>query len=444
MANTAGQDFSYLVDQFSKINIFLARGPVQSQFLVLAGLLVLAYWLHRLLWQQMVRRIPQASLLWQQETPVRGKYYALVLFRYLVLPLVLGTGILIASTLWNLQGLLSGLLQEALNLAIAYLSYRGFLALLFLWFAPPKVRQYQYCFFLPIFSLFVLYNLINLVTDTQALLNAQLFTLFGSPISVGAIFVSSIGLYLWCIAVDIAEFLALSWLTQHKHRESSTIQATLILGRYFSIGLGIVFIFGYIGFNPTAFAAITGGLSVGLGFGLKEVFSNFVSGILLLFEGALRPGDLISIEGNTAEVKKLGMRATTVCLLLDNSEKIIPNQLFFTDTFTTLTGSDRLVQDVLNVGVSYDANPRQVLNILIQLAQGHEQVLNDPAPSAAITQFADSSVNYRLSFWVQDPTLRGRVKSELSCRLLEYFAEHQIEIPYPHMDVKICSPLTPD
>ncbi|MFM7576848.1 MAG: mechanosensitive ion channel domain-containing protein, partial [Microcystaceae cyanobacterium] len=109
-----------------------------------------------------------------------------------------------------------------------------------------------------------------------------------------------------------------------KHRESSTIQATLILGRYFSIGLGIVFIFGYIGFNPTAFAAITGGLSVGLGFGLKEVFSNFVSGILLLFEGALRPGDLISIEGNTAEVKKLGMRATTVCLLLDNSEKIIP------------------------------------------------------------------------------------------------------------------------
>ena len=442
MTNTAGQDFAYLADQFSKIKIFLERGPVQSQVLVLTLLLVLAYWLHRLLWQRIVAKFPQAVSIWQQEKPIRGKYYGLVLVRYLCLPLVLIAEIFVVLTLWNLQGLLSGLLQYALNLAIAYLIYRSFLAALFLGFSPPKVRQYQFCFFLPIFSLFVLYNLINLVTDTQVLLATQLFTLFGSPISVGAIFISSVGLYLWCVAVDIIQFIALSWLSQNENHESSTIQAALILGRYFSIGLGIVFIFGYIGFNPTAFAAITGGLSVGLGFGLKEVFSNFVSGILLLFEGALRPGDLISVDGNTAEVKKLGMRATTVRILLDNSEKIIPNQLFFTNTFTTLTGSDRLVQEVLNVGVSYEANPHQVLEILIQLAQGHEQVLNAPSPSAAITQFADSSVNYRLSFWVQDPTLRVRVKSELSCRLLEYFAENQIEIPYPHMDVKICSPLT--
>jgi potassium efflux system protein len=444
MTNTRDQDLAYLGDQFSKIKIFLERGPVQGQVLVLTLLFVLGYWIHRLLWQQIVRRVPQASLLWQQQKPIRGKYYGLVLLRYLCFPLILVFGIFVALTLWNFQGLLSGLLQYALNLAIAYLGYRSFLALLFLGFAPPKVRQYQFCFFLPIFSLFVLYNLINLVTDPQILLETQLFTLFGSPISLGAILVSSVGLYLWCVVVDIAQFLALSWLTKDENRESSTIQATLILGRYFSIGLGIVFIFGYIGFNPTAFAAITGGLSVGLGFGLKEVFSNFVSGILLLFEGALRPGDLISVDGNTAEVKKLGMRATTVRILLDNSEKIIPNQLFFTDTFTTLTGSDRLVQEVLNVGVSYEANPRQVLEILIQLAKGHEQVLNDPSPSSAITQFADSSVNYRLSFWVKDPTLRGRVKSELSCRLLEYFAENQIEIPYPHLDVKICSPLTPE
>lgn len=221
-------------------------------------------------------------------------------------------------------------------------------------------------------------------------------------------------------------------------------QAALLLIRYFLIALGVVLIFGYIGFNPTAFAAITGGLSVGLGFGLKEVFSNFVSGICLLFEGVLRPGDLISIDGNTAEIKKLGIRATTVRIIKDNSEKIIPNQTFFTDIFTTFTGSDRIIRNSIIIGASYDANPQKVIDILLSLADDHIHILKDPKPSAFLIEFADSSINYELTFYLDDPTIGKTIKSDLSRQLWQRFAENGIEIPFPQQDIHIRSLVTSD
>ena len=102
-------------------------------------------------------------------------------------------------------------------------------------------------------------------------------------------------------------------------------------------------------FNATALAAITGGLSVGIGFGLKEVIANFISGIWLLLEGALKPGDIITIEGKISEVKELGLRAASVQVIRDNSEKIIPNHLLFSEEFTTNRGSDLLVARHLSV-----------------------------------------------------------------------------------------------
>ena len=127
------------------------------------------------------------------------------------------------------------------------------------------------------------------------------------------------------------------------------------------MGLGIALIFGYVGFSPTALAAITGGLSVGIGFGLKEVISNFVSGIWLLFEGALKTGDTIIVEGKMSIVKKLGIRATTVLVDMDHSEEIIPNQIFFTQNISTYTGSNTLIKRSVFVGASYECSPLKVI-----------------------------------------------------------------------------------
>jgi len=105
--------------------------------------------------------------------------------------------------------------------------------------------------------------------------------------------------------------------------------------RYLLIGLGVVWLADQIGLNGTAIAAIAGGLSVGLGFGIKEVFSNFVSGLWLLFEGSLQPGEVVLYDGDVCKVSKLGLRAATLKRKSDNAELVVPNQTFFTATTTT-------------------------------------------------------------------------------------------------------------
>jgi len=433
------RDFDYLLSRVNKLFIFLERPQVQVQLFAIAGVLLLSIILYHFLWYRLKQKFPYLLILWGMDTPIRDQRYGFVLISYLTLPIYNISGIYLLLKIWQSHNFIDGLLSFGLEIAILHFGYRVFFASLFLFFPPVIVRRYQFSFGLPIFVLFVWAKTINLAGNLQSLLSISVLTLFGSPISLGGMILSSIGLYLWCVGVGIFQYLLLKLMTINNRLNTGSAQATLLLIRYFLIALGIVLIFGYIGFNSTAFAAITGGLSVGLGFGLKEVFSNFVSGIFLLFEGVLRPGDLISIDGNTAEIKKLGIRATTVTVIKDNSEKIIPNQTFFTDIFTTFTGSDRIIRNSLTIGASYDANPQKVIELLLALADEHIHILKDPNPLAFLIEFADSSINYELTFYLDDPTIGKTVKSDLSRELWQRFAENGIEIPFPQRDIHIRS-----
>ena len=241
--------------------------------------------------------------------------------------------------------------------------------------------------------------------------------------------------------MSFGERLLLHILSAGSRVESGALQAASLIARYLLITLGIVLIFGYIGFNPTAFAAITGGLSVGIGFGLREVISNFVSGIWLLFEGALKPGDIVEVDGEISEVKRLGIRASTVRVIKDNSEKIIPNQTFFTKEVSTYTGSDRLIVCSLEVGTSYKCNPKTVIEVLLKVIDQHPKVLKRPTPVAFFTGFGESSLNFELKFWLNlyNPVIIKSTISEVGCTIWEAFAEHGIEIPYPQRDLHIRS-----
>ena len=128
----------------------------------------------------------------------------------------------------------------------------------------------------------------------------------------------------------------LAWLLQKLlgYSEGSRKAVELII-RYVVVGIGITALGFHIGLNGTALVAIAGGLSVGLGFGIKEVFSNFISGIWLLFEGSVRPGEVLMIDNDPCEVRKLGLRATVLWRDRDNAELLIPNQMFFTDQATS-------------------------------------------------------------------------------------------------------------
>jgi len=340
------------------------------------------------------------------------------------------------KTIFITQGWLSGFLEDSINWLVVYGVYYLFLAGLYVCFPTSLVTHYRRTFLSPLVILIITIEILDSFIDLKLLMNAPAVTLFNSPIKLKSIFVIIVGLYFWTIGSLILEKIVA--YTLFSNLTNSNIKHVLEpIFRYVLMGVGIVVIFGYVGFSPTAFAAITGGLSVGIGFGLKEIVSNFVSGIWLIFEGILKPGDLIIIDGEMSEVKKLGIRATTVQTLRDNSEQIIPNQTFFTQNVTTLTGSNRLVYRSLTVGASYACDPRQVIEVLLQVADQHPRVLKVPDPTAFFVSFGDSSLNFELKFCLDDPLTGKRTISELSCRIWKAFAEAGIDIPFPQQDVHI-------
>ena len=376
-------NLTFIVDQITKLLIFLNRSPVQIQLLViLISILVshsLSYWVGK----KIKANFPQLAINLAQETTLAPYWCGLIL-----IPDLVGRGfsLIVLNLFHNLfinQGWIAGILTIAINI---------------LW-----------------------------------------VNLFGSSVTIGVIIISTVGLYLWIVAVNILQYILWQTIINSTKIDSGGAQASLILVRYFLITFGIVIVIGYLGFNSTTFAAITGGLSVGIVFGLKEVFSNFISGIFLLFEGSLRPGDIIEIGGESSEVKKISMRATTVQVIRDNSEKIIPNQIFFTQELKTMTGSDRRVRKSLTVGVSYDCDPQKVIEILLEIIYKHPETLNDPAPLVSFINFGESSLDFEITVWLATPTGGKRIMSEIACEIWKVFAENNIEIPYPQRDLHIRS-----
>ena len=241
----------------------------------------------------------------------------------------------------------------------------------------------------------------------------------------------------WCLTWF---FSGVFQLSKPAHRA-----AELII-RYLITGVGFVLIFMIVGVNYTFLAAIGGGLSVGLGFGLKEIFSNFISGIWLLIEGAVRPGDVLLLENGNGEdpceVLELGMRATTLWRDRDNVELVVPNQLFFTQQMVTYSGvRDRYRRGQVLIGAAYRHPPEQVIAILEAVAATVPRVLAKPAPKGLLLRYDDSAITYAIRYWIEDPMNGISVASEVGIAVWNAFSREGIEIPYPqrvlHMDAAI-------
>ena len=204
-----------------------------------------------------------------------------------------------------------------------------------------------------------------------------------------------------------------------------------LIVRYVVVGIGITAVGFHIGLNSTALVAIAGGLSVGLGFGIKEVFSNFISGIWLLFEGSVRPGEILMVDGDPCEVRKLGLRATLLWRDRDNAELLIPNQMFFTAQATSYTATDRMRRSEIRVGAAYRHDPQLVLKLLEQTALSVPRVLNHPAPRALQVHYGDSAIEYSLRYWISDPMNNIGIVSEVNQAIWTAFKRDGIEIPFP-------------
>jgi potassium efflux system protein len=255
---------------------------------------------------------------------------------------------------------------------------------------------------------------------------------FGAEVSVGQLALALALVYLLMVGSRLpAEGLALL-LQRGLGTSDGTRRAMALLLRYLTVGVGVIWALDHLGFNRTAILAVAGGLSVGLGFGIKEVFSNFVSGVWLLFEGSVRPGEVLFFEGDPCEVVQLGPRATTLWRDRDNAELLIPNQLFFTSSTTTYTGSDRLRRSEVRVSAAYRHDPRRVIALLEHTAAATPRVLAKPPPKGLLLSYGDSGLDYGLRFWIANPMDNVSICSDVQMAVWHAFAREGIEIPYPH------------
>lgn len=269
---------------------------------------------------------------------------------------------------------------------------------------------------------------LDAVDNLHQLASLPLGRLFGSVINLGHFVQVLVVLYVLAIGSG-PPASALGWLCQRGlgMGEGSRRALELIL-RYFLVSLGIVWALGDLGFNQTGLFAIAGGLSVGLGFGVKEVFSNFISGLWLLFEGSVRPGEVLIIDGEACEVRRLGLRAAVLLRRSDNAELLIPNQTFFTSTTATFTGSDRMRRGLLTATVLNTIAPAEVIARLEAVATAQAGVLRQPAAKATIEQFGATTTSYKLTYWMADPLSIREVSSELKLALWSRFNPEDISL----------------
>jgi potassium efflux system protein len=335
------------------------------------------------------------------------------------------------SVLLPVLGLPGGLLALFAQLVLIWTALAALRLLLRLYFPAQEVQAYWMKAVAPLFAVAAMAGLIHRLDGLAIMSEVPVLKLFNEHISFGNLLLMMVLPYFLVVLSDLPVAL-IGWIAgKLGGLEEGNRKALELIFRYLLIGLGVVWLADRIGLNGTAIAAVAGGLSVGLGFGIKEVFSNFVSGIWLLFEGALKPGEVLLYEGDVCKVNKLGLRAATLLRNNDNAELVVPNQTFFTATTTTYTGTDELRCGFLKVPADYKHDPDEVMALLVDTAKANPLVLADPAPSASIDHLGEYGIDYGLAFWMEDPMKNGKILGDLRYAILKRFKAEGIEIPRP-------------
>jgi potassium efflux system protein len=282
-------------------------------------------------------------------------------------------------------------------------------------------------FLFPLFLTYAVIQFMELFTDISLLGDTQLFTVAKTTLTLRGLFISSVGLYLWFAGVSgLAQFLR-KLLLNRMQVEAGTLDALLILLRYFLIGLGLFVAFSELKLDSTAIAAISGGLAVGIGFGLKDIVVNFISGIMLLFEQALRPGDIIEVSSKMGRVEEINLRATTI-KTNDNIELVIPNQIFWNATLTSYTRKSRMARFQLKIPVGYQYPPKTVTAILLDTVRHHAKVLENPIAKVEIASFDRLGIVYKLQLWTEEPLAINSIRDTLYRHVWEALQEQGIEM----------------
>jgi small-conductance mechanosensitive channel len=191
-----------------------------------------------------------------------------------------------------------------------------------------------------------------------------------------------------------------------------------------------------VGINLSALAIFSGAAGVGIGFGLQKIVANFISGIILLADKSVKPGDLVTIGDSTGRISAMKTRYISVAAG-DGREFLIPNEDLVTQKVTNWTYTDNNTLVKVNFGTNYDADPRLVCKLAIEIAAAAPRALKGKPPNCILMEFTEAGMKFSLTFWIANPDGMDSVKSDVMLALWEAFKHENIRVPYPVREIRI-------
>jgi len=202
--------------------------------------------------------------------------------------------------------------------------------------------------------------------------------------------------------------------------------------------LGLLVALAAAGFEMSQFAIVIGALGVGIGFGLQNVVNNFVSGLILMFERPIQPGDVVEVGGTSGKVREIGMRATTLSTF-EGADVVVPNGVMLNEKLINWTLSDMDRRIDVNVGVAYGTDPNRVLQLLMDVTRSTDGIADRPEPTILFVGFGANSLDFAIRSWTNNFDEWVKIRSALTVRVHDALKDAGIEIPFPQHDLHLRS-----
>lgn len=422
---TSGEVVLDLASEAEKFLTGLLRPWNAYQVMIALGLLLAAHILARLLapkFQDWMRQREGWSM-WQMRFLVLiHRRMRLIFFVLTIWPTVW----IMREITWPSRSYLLGIIGQ---LAFAWLVIAIVTRLISNGFLRATIRYAGW--------IWVTLSILNLTDSAQTLLDGLALHLGETRISIWLMIQAIAAL---AVLMAGARFMSTSAATTIRKNADISPSMQVLAIKFLQVLLyGVAFFVGLrsVGVDLTGLAVLSGAIGVGLGFGLQKVVSNLVSGIIILLDKSIKPGDVISLGETFGWINSLGARYVSV-VTRDGKEYLIPNEDLITGQVVNWSHSNAYVRLDIFFGTAYHDDPHKVRQIAIDAAASVERVLSFKPPVCHIVNFGDSSVDYILRFWIEDPTggltnIRGNVY----LALWDAFQEHNISIPFPQREIKL-------
>lgn len=263
------------------------------------------------------------------------------------------------------------------------------------------------------------------------------FSIGSIRLNIHGIFSALFLLFLTFMISRLARHLLGEKILDQERMERGLVDSIITISSYLVWAVGIVLALGVLGVSTTSLAVVFGALSIGIGFGLQNIFNNFISGLILLFERPIQVGDYVEINGQWAEVKKINVRATVV-QTFDNASLIIPNSEFISNQVTNWSFKDPRMRRQVDIGVAYGSDVERVRQTLLEIAGDTEGVYKFPRPDVLFMDHGDSALIFRLRYWTHVDQYFS-TSTAIRFAIDRRFKELGIEIAFPQMDIHIRS-----